>query len=93
MSCRSMRSLKSQLRQFVVDNFLFGDSDGVLTDDESSFLDAGILDSTGALELVYHLEQTYGIQVLDEEFVPENLDSISRLAAFVERKRSGEIAC
>jgi acyl carrier protein len=76
------------LRTFIVDNFLFGEESeaSVLTDDDS-LLELGIIDSTGILELVGFLEQHFGILVDDEELVPENLDTISRLAAFVDRKQ------
>lgn len=81
-----MSDLKHELRQFVVNNFLFGQANGLT--DEASFLEHGILDSTGVLELVAHLEKTYAIKLQDEEIVPENLDSINSLAGFVERKRA-----
>jgi acyl carrier protein len=74
----------SQIREFIVSNFLFGDA-GSLTD-ETSFMQSDTLDSTGVLELVTFLEKTYGIKVEDKEMVPENLDSVNRAAAFVSRK-------
>ena len=73
------------LRQFIVDNFLFGKQDAPLANSDS-LLEQGIIDSTGVLELVGFLEQKYGITVQDEELVPENLDSIDRLVRFVSRK-------
>jgi acyl carrier protein len=76
--------MEQELRKFVVDNYLFG-RDLDFSDDDS-FLEKGIIDSTGVLELVSHLESTYGIQVKDDDLLPENLDSISRLVRFVERK-------
>jgi len=76
--------LHQQLRQFIVDTFLYGRVNGL--GDETSFLDAGIIDSTGVLELISHLEQAYGVHLEDHELVPENLDSINKLAAFLERK-------
>jgi acyl carrier protein len=81
----SLRTLKDQIRAHIVENFLFG-LDGALADD-SSFLDQGILDSTGVLELVAHLESTYGIKVADDEFLPDNLDSINAICAFIDRKK------
>ncbi len=69
------------VRSFVIRNFLFG-RDEKLTDDQS-FLEAGIIDSTGILELVAFLEKTYGIQLEDEELVPENLDSINNISCFL----------
>jgi acyl carrier protein len=76
--------MEQELRKFVVDNYLFG-RDLDFSDDDS-FLEKGIIDSTGVLELVSHLESTYGIQVRDDDLLPENLDSISRLVRFLERK-------
>ncbi len=72
------------VREFVIKNFLFED-DGSLSL-ETSFLDNGIIDSTGVLELISFLEGTYGIKIEDHEIVPENLDSLLGIAAFVERK-------
>jgi acyl carrier protein len=78
-------AIAAELRAFVVDRFLFGDSRTPLRDDES-LLARGIVDSTGILELVAFIEEKYGIRVADEELVPENLESISNAAAFVSRK-------
>jgi len=78
--------LKTELRAFVVKNFLFGVNEGLR--DDASFLDEGILDSTGVLELVSHLEQSYGITVDTDELTPDNLDSIDALTDFVTRKRA-----
>ncbi|MBN2020379.1 MAG: acyl carrier protein [Sedimentisphaerales bacterium] len=75
---------QSRIREFVVDNFMFGDGDG-LTDDVS-FMGSGIVDSTGMLELIGFIEETYGVKVRDEELIPENFDSVSRLTKFVETK-------
>jgi len=81
-----MQTLEAQLKQFVVDNFLFGKQNGFQSDD--SFLEKGIIDSTGMVELIFHLESTYQIKIEDSELVPENLDSVKRLVAFVERKKT-----
>jgi acyl carrier protein len=78
--------IRRQLRQFVVENLLFGQENGLK--DEDSFLESGIIDSTGVLELVAFLEKDFGIKVADSELVPENLDSIDRLAAFIARRLS-----
>jgi acyl carrier protein len=59
--------------------------------DGDSLIDAGLIDSTGVLELVGFLEQEFGIDVADEDLVPENLDSIARLAAFIDRKRADRV--
>jgi acyl carrier protein len=77
-------SVDDDIRAFVIQNFMFGQG-AQLTDDES-FLEAGIIDSTGVLELVGFLETKFGIVVADEDLVPANLDSVARVARFVERK-------
>ena len=83
-----MESLSHDVRTFIIDNFLFGDASGRFTfTDDDSFQERGIVDSTGILELVCHLQQHYGIVIEDEELVPDNLDSVSKVARFVERKR------
>lgn len=75
------------IREFVIENFLFGDDNGLKEGD--SFLDNGIIDSTGILELVTFLEKTYEITVEDEELIPENLDSIDNVVQYLQRKRNG----
>ena len=80
-----MPNVEQELRRFVIDNFPFGAVGEGLSNDDS-FLDQGIIDSTGVLELVTFLEETYEIKVEDEELVPDNLDSINRLVKFLERK-------
>ena len=79
-------SMEKEIRDFIVENFLFGGPDDDLKDDDS-LLDKGIIDSTGVLELVAFLEKSYGIRVEDEELVPENLDSIASVGAYVLRKQ------
>ena len=74
--------LNEELRQFVSDNFLFGKNGAKLADDDS-FLDKGIIDSTGVLELVAFLQERYGLQIDDRDLIPENLDSINNLSKFV----------
>lgn len=75
----------SEIKAFIVSNFLFGqERDGVA--DDQSFLESGIIDSTGLLELVSFVEQRYGISVGDRELVPENLDSLRNISHFVARK-------
>ncbi len=73
------------LRRFIGENFLFQEEVASLGDD-ASFLDNGIIDSTGVLELVCFLESTFGIEVADDEMLPENLDSIRAVTAYVRRK-------
>lgn len=79
------------IKAFITKNFLFGQESATLTADQS-FLESGIIDSTGMLELVTFVEEQYGIKVGDDELVPENLDSLSRLSAFVARKRGSATA-
>lgn len=79
-----MDDTKKAIRKFIVDNFLFGQDEGLT--DSTSFLDKGIIDSTGVLELATHLETTYRIKVKDEELVPENLDSIDAVATYLHGK-------
>jgi acyl carrier protein len=74
------------VRNFVVENFLYGE-DGILKE-ETSFLEEGIIDSTGILELIAFLEETYGLTIGDEEYVPENFDTLAKVARFLERKLS-----
>jgi len=81
-----MSDTKRDLRNFIVETFLFGQDTGLA--DDTSFLEQGIVDSTGVLELVSHLERAYGIKVKDEELTPDNLDSINALAGFIAGKRS-----
>ena len=76
--------VKEKIREFVVENFLFGKDDGLK--DDTSFLDEGIIDSTGILELVSFLEDEFDIAVEDEELIPENLDSIANVTAYLEKK-------
>jgi len=79
------RTLEEQIRQYIVDNFLFSD-DGYPLSDDASFLEEGIVDSTGVLELVMFVEETFNITVEDEEIVPENFDAVAPLAAYIRRK-------
>lgn len=73
-----------KVREFIVENFLYGD--GEKLKEGTSFLAGGIIDSTGILELVSFLEETFGITVLDEEMVPDNLDSLRSIEVYLERK-------
>ncbi len=79
-----MQSIDQNITTFITNNFLFGRNGALSRSD--SFLQKGIIDSTGVLELVTHIEETYGFKVEDEELVPENLDSIAGVTAYIERK-------
>lgn len=75
----------AEIKAFIVSNFLFG-QDGSGLADEQSFLETGVIDSTGLLELVSFVEQKYGISIGDRELVPENLDSLRNISQLVARK-------
>jgi acyl carrier protein len=77
--------MRQELRKFVIDNFLFGKNNDSFTDDES-FLEKGIIDSTGVLELVAFLQSNYGLVIQDQDLIPENLDSIDNLVRFAETR-------
>ncbi len=82
-----MPDIKSMLRHYIDENFTFGSS-ARSYGDADSFMDRHILDSTGFLEVIAFVEESFGIRVSDDEMTPENLDSIDNLAAFVVRKTS-----
>jgi acyl carrier protein len=77
--------IKEQVRAFVTSNFYLPDSTTLA--DDASLLDLGIIDSTGVLEVIAFIEDTFDITVEDNEIVPENLDSIDRIANLIERKK------
>jgi acyl carrier protein len=79
------------IHAFLTKSFLFSEDLSVL-DRDASLLEQGIMDSTGVLELVSFLEQRFAITVLDEELLPDNLDSVAKIVAFVERKNVGYCA-
>ena len=82
---KNEHQLRSEIRQFVLDDLLMGDTPSML-DDDMSFLETGTLDSSSVLEVVMFLEHTFQLTVQDRELVPENLDSVNRLVQFVMRK-------
>lgn len=77
----------TKIRAFIFDSFLFDAQEGDL-DNDASFLEQGIIDSTGVLELVEWLEETFKISIDDEELIPENLDSVNLLDKFIMSKTS-----
>lgn len=83
---KNERQLRSEIRQFVLDELLLGDTASML-DDGESFLETGTIDSSGVLEVVMFLEHNFQLKVQDRELVPENLDSVNRLVQFVMRKK------
>ncbi|MBN2037580.1 MAG: acyl carrier protein [Chitinispirillaceae bacterium] len=82
-----MLDVITPVRAFIVENFLFGDA-AKLAADDTSFLNSGIIDSTGLLEVIQFLEETFAIKIEDDELLPENLDSLVNIQKFVERKKT-----
>ena len=80
-------TVEEKIRKFILDNYLYTDDQSKLKDDES-FLEKGIIDSTGVLEVISFLETDFGVTVTDEEMIPENLDSVRNLAAYINAKRA-----
>jgi acyl carrier protein len=78
-------TIAEQVREYVASNFMFSDN-GYSLPDDASFLEQGIVDSTGVLELVMFVEETFGVEVEDQEIVPENFDSVGQLAAYIQKK-------
>ena len=79
-------SIQDEVRQFIVKNFYVADAAGLA--DDASLLDKGVIDSTGVLEVIAFIEDEFGIKVEDEEMLPDNLDSIDRIDAFVAKKKA-----
>jgi len=82
--------VEKEIRNFIVENFLFGNREKLPGDDDS-FLQKGLIDSTGILEVISFVEEKFGISVEDDELVPENLDSIRFLTDFIGRKRGVQV--
>lgn len=78
-------SIHDTVRQFIRENFYIGNPDALA--DNASLLDHGIIDSTGILEVVAFLEKSFAIRVDDADMVPENLDTIAGIVAYVDRKQ------
>ena len=79
-----MMKHESEIRKFISEKYLFGDDNELKND--TSLLEAGIIDSTGVLELISYLEEYFKIKVDDDELVPENLDTIASICAFLDKK-------
>ena len=77
--------VKKTIRSFIIENFLFGSEDDPFTD-EDSFLEKGIIDSTGVLELIEFIEERYGVKAEDDELIPENFDSLNNVSRFILRR-------
>lgn len=83
MEC-NMSDYAATVKEFIVSNFLFGADDGSLGEDDS-FLESGIIDSTGIMEVVAWVEETFDFKVRDEDLLPENFDSVRRLVTYISK--------
>ena len=81
-----MSDLRNRIRDFILQNYLFTNDPSALGLDDS-LLDRGIVDSTGMLEIIFFIEEQLGVKVKDDEMTPDNLDSVSKIADFVEARR------
>jgi acyl carrier protein len=84
-------TMKKIIRQYILENLLFTEDESVLQDSDS-FLDGGIIDSTGVMEIILFIEETFDIKVDDNEMLPINLDSVDNLIAFIQRKQTQAVA-
>lgn len=84
MNSSADENIRGKVVAYIVENLLLGDESGF--DDDVSMISAGIMDSTAAIELVAFIDEAFGVQLADEEISPENLDSVSRIVALVQRK-------
>ncbi len=84
-------AIQTQIRRYILENFLFTSDEGRLQNTDS-FLEAGIVDSTGILELLMFLEEAFGVEVEDEEVLPSNFDSVERLTRYIQRKHGESLA-
>ncbi|MDP8252512.1 acyl carrier protein [Pseudochrobactrum saccharolyticum] len=80
-------TIKDRLRAFIIENFLFGDTDYALEDD-ASMIDNDVMDSTGVLELIAFIDEAFGIKMADADIVPANLDSLSKITAYVTARKA-----
>jgi len=80
-----MQQLEQEVRQFIVDNFVFENSNGSFSN-EDSFLETGLVDSMSIMTLVEFVKEKYAISIEDEELVPDHWDSVSRIASFVQSR-------
>ena len=86
-----MLNVEQDIRTYIAQDILFN-NDGYPYADGDSFLEEGIIDSMGIMELVAFVEENFGINVQDEELVPDNFDSVEKLAAYVRRKLPATVA-
>jgi len=80
-------SIEQQVRNYILENFLFTNDESVLAND-ASFLEKGIIDSTGVLEMIFFLEDAFALKIADKEMIPENLDSVNNIVRYVQSKQA-----
>jgi acyl carrier protein len=85
-----VEQIKQSVKSYILENVLYGAGEDALSY-EDSFLEKGLIDSTGIMEIVIFIEEEYGFSIYDEELIPENLDSINNLSRFINRKREGNL--
>lgn len=90
MNASIQSNVRTRLRTFILDNYLFSDDETELAN-EQSFLETGVLDSTGILEVVMFIEESFDVAVKDSEMMPENLDSVNAVVAYVGRKAARSV--
>lgn len=78
-------SVEQQVREYILENYLFTDDPNALANGDS-FLENGVLDSTGILEIIYFIEENFDIKVEDDEMIPENLDSVNNIVSYIDGK-------
>ncbi len=78
------------VKEFIIENFLFGEEDQLEL--ETDFFEKGIIDSTGVIELVSYMEETFKISINDEELIPENLSSLKNIREFLQQKTDQKVA-
>jgi len=83
-----MEEARGRIRKYILENFLFTDDEAALSNDDS-FLEKGIIDSTGMLELIAFIGDGFQVTLEDDELIPDNLDNVNRVAAFIQRKKGG----
>lgn len=80
-------TIEAQIKDYIAKNLLFS-SDGYKYPDDASFIDEGIVDSQGVMDLVFFVEENFNLQVQDSEIIPENFDSIQKMTAYIQRKQA-----
>ncbi len=83
-------SEEASIRNFIFENYMIGESEGDL-DNNDSFLEKAVIDSTGVLELVMFIEETFDIEVEDDEVIPDNLDSVNKVCAYINEKATEKV--